>query len=505
MPTVTFFETARTHVVPPLSTLSPSGTREYVITAPTGFTAAAGRYKNRMLELWSQTKYRIIDSIHEDSDKLAELTEEEVTQLKTEYPGVVVEPNIPYKKTRHPFFDDFQEINIPASAATKTVTIQVVDDASGQAVPDVTLYLVQDEARRIGYKAVTNAAGDARFVTPASAQHFDSLAALPLHSYWNRRLRGPTIDFGLRVALQALPAVQPEDYDWGQTFARMRDGIANGGAGVKIAVVDSGIRRDHPDLHPAGGRNCVLGEDVELWYDDDDGHGTHCAGVIAALVNGTGIKGYAPNAQVYAYRVFGKDAPGAMTFDIVKAIERAVDDGCDIISMSLGSPTAQSAIRAKTEMAYDRGVLCLAATGNEGGAVSYPAAFPSVLGVGAFGRFGGYPADSLHHETESAVRSANAEYFMADFSNFGNDVDFCAPGVAVRSTVPGGYSAWDGTSMACPQVAGIAALLLAASPAILAAPRDAVRVDQLVQTLKGRAQPLGFGLNYEGVGCLTLP
>ena len=504
MPTVAFFEPARAQPAA-VGTLAPPGTKQYVITAPTGFRAAAGRYKNRMLELRSQTKYQIIDAIHEDSDKLAVLSEDEVKQLKSEYPGIVVEPNIPYKKTRHPFFDGFQEINVPASTGTKTVTIRVLDDASGRGVPGVTLYLLQDEARRIGYKAVTAGDGTARFVTPASSQRFDSLAALPIHGYWNKRLRGPTIDLDFDLPLRSLPAPEREEYDWGQTFAQMRDGFANGGAGVRIAVVDTGIRRDHPDLQPAGGRNCVFPEDETRWYEDDDGHGTHCAGVIAALVNGAGLKGYAPNAEVFAYRVFGKDAEGAMTFDIAKAIERAVDDGCDIISMSLGSATAQSAIRVKAELAYDRGVLCVAATGNEGGAVSYPAAFPSVLGVGAFGRFGGYPDDSLHRETESTVRSADGQYFMADFSNFGTDVDFCAPGVAVRSTVPGGYSAWDGTSMACPQVAGMAALMLAATPPIQNAARDAARVDELVRALKARAHLLGFGLSYEGAGCLTRP
>src|SRR5688572_30261940 len=255
MPTVATFEPARAQ--PAVSTLSPAGTRQYVITAPTGFTAASGRYKNRMLQLRSQTKYKIIDAIHEDSDKLAVLTEDEVKELKSEYPGIVVEPNIPYKKTRHPFFEEFQEINVAASAGTKTVTIRVVDESTGRVVPDVTLYLLQDEARRIGYKAVTAVDGTARFVTPASSQRFDSLAALPRHSYWNRRLRAPTIDFALDFTLRSLPAPQPEDYDWGQTFAQMRDGLANGGAGVRIAVIDTGIRQDHPDLHPAGGRNCV--------------------------------------------------------------------------------------------------------------------------------------------------------------------------------------------------------------------------------------------------------
>jgi subtilisin len=368
----------------------------------------------------------------------------------------------------------------------------------------VTLYLIVDGKRRIGFKGITNGHGECRFTTRASTRRFDFLALFPPANYWNRGLKGVVIDDTFEVILYPLPSSQREFYDWGHQFAQMQDGLANGGAGVKIAVVDTGIRRDHPDLSPAGGRNCIFGEDESFWYEDDDGHGSHCAGIIAALANGIGVKGYVPRAQIYAYRVFAKDAEGASTFDIVKAIQRAVEDGCDIISMSLGADTPQSAIRSKTEFAYENGALCIAATGNEGGTVNYPAAFPAVLGVGAFGKFGSYPEDSLHRDNESDIHSADDQYYMANFSNFGEQVDFCAPGVAILSTVPGGFSAWDGTSMACPQITGMAALALASHTDILNAQRDAERVERLIQFLKRSARPLGFGNDYEGAGCLNV-
>jgi len=176
------------------------------------------------------------------------------------------------------------------------------------------------------------------------------------------------------------------------------------------------------------------------------------------------------------------------------------------LSMSLGSPSAQSAIRNKIELAYDHGVVCVAATGNERSSVSFPAAFPNVFGVGAFGQFGEYPVDSISVESESTVRSADGKYFVANFSNYGDQsVDFCAPGVSVLSTVPGGYASWDGTSMACPHVAGMAALAFAARPQILNAPRDASRVDEIEKVLRHAAQSMGFGGAYEGSGTLSVP
>jgi len=478
--------------------------KQYVISLPTGFQTASGRFRSTMHDLHAHSNVKILDSLHEHADKLALMTVDEVQNLKTTIPGLVIEPNILYKKSCHPLLEGFEQISLPASANTKTITIHVLDVSTRNPLQDVTLYLIIDGKRRIGFKGVTNGRGECRFTTRASTWRFDLLALFPPAGYWNRGLKGVVIDNDYEVSLRPLPDSQQEFYDWGHQFAQMQDGLANSGAGVKIAVVDTGIRRDHPDLSPAGGRNCVFGEDESRWYEDDDGHGSHCAGIIAALANGIGVKGYVPNARIYSYRVFAKDGEGAYTFDIVKAIQRAVEDGCDIISMSLGSDTPQSAIRSKTEFAYENGALCIAATGNEGGSVSYPAAFPAVLGVGAFGKFGSYPEDSLHRDNESDIQSADGQYYVANFSNFGEPVDFCAPGVAILSTVPGGFSAWDGTSMACPQIAGMASLTLASYPDILNAPRDAERVERLLQLLKGNAQPLGFGAVYEGAGCLNV-
>lgn len=478
--------------------------REYVIGVPSGVHRASHRYSENLKTLHASSTFNVIDSVHENADKLALLTEEEVTRLKATMPGLIVEPNLLYKKAGHPLLEDFQEMILPASMGNKTVAIRVVDKNKGAPLPKVKVYLMPDASLKRGFSGVTNKEGVCRLVVPGSARQFKALMLLPPSGYWSRKLPNITIDQTAEVGLDSLPSLKSALYDWGHQFALMQDGLFDGATGVKVGIIDSGMCK-HPALPEAGGYNFVRGENPSD-LDDDDGHGTHCAGIIAAIANrGIGVKGYVPRAKIMAYRVFGKDALGTDTFSLLKAIDRAVADGCDIISMSLVQSTPQVNLRNRIQDAYDNGILCVAATGNAGGSVCFPAGFHSVMGVGAFGRFGSFPKDSLHKATESNLLSKDGKYFIANFSNFGNDLDFCAPGVAITSTVPGGYSAWDGTSMACPHVAGIAALTLAAHPEILQATRDAGRVDQLVRLLKARSKKLGFGPLYEGAGCLTVP
>jgi subtilisin len=491
---------------PPSAQLQAS--QQYVISNPRSVHTASGRYQDQLKRFLATQPIRIVDSIPDAGDQLAVMTEQEVERFKANLPGLVIEPNIRYKKSRHPLLESFQVINLPATASTKKITISVADEVTGLPVQDATVYLQIDAGALIGFEGTTDSQGNCTLVVRKANLKYAALSILPKHSYWSRVFRDLEIAHTYQALLRSLPFTKAAGYEWGHQFSGMKDGLPVNGSGVKIGIIDTGICRDHPGIRPAGGYNCVYPEDTSLWYRDLDGHGTHCAGVVAATISksGRGVKGYVPQAEILAYRVFADGADGALTFDIVKAIQRAVEDGCDIISMSLGSPTIQTAIRVKTEMAFDRGVLCIAATGNESDVVNYPAAFPSVMGVGAFGKFGSYPDDSLHKATESNIRSLDGNYYVANFSNFGNGIDFCAPGVAIISTVPGGdYCAWDGTSMACPQVTGLAALALASQQEILNAPRDAERVERLIKTLKEATKKLNFGQQYEGAGYLSLP
>lgn len=216
------------------------------------------------------------------------------------------------------------------------------------------------------------------------------------------------------------------DQVWGTT----------GGAGIKVAVVDTGLDYTHPEFagRYVGGYDTV-NEDADPM--DDHGHGTHVSGIIAASLNQSGTIGTAPQGGILAYKALDKDGIGYIS-DMVEAIDRAISDGARVINFSLGSSYDSSLLRRKVDEAASKGVVLVAAAGNTGGgSLLYPAAYGSVIAVGA---------------VDSNDR-------LASFSSLGSEV--VAPGVSIRAPIPGGsYATWSGTSMASPHVAGTVALML---------------------------------------------
>ncbi len=242
------------------------------------------------------------------------------------------------------------------------------------------------------------------------------------------------------------------------------------GDGVRIAILDTGIDYTHPDLDAnyRGGYDFV-GQDADPM--DDNGHGTHCAGIIAAEDDGSGIVGVAPQAEIYAVKVLDSNGGGYIS-DVVAGIEWAIENDVQVISMSLGGNSDSYALRSACEAAYDAGILIVAAAGNDGrysgygDTVDYPARYDSVIAVAA---------------TDQSDRRAS-------WSSTGPDVELAAPGVGIYSTYPGGYKTISGTSMACPHVAGVAALVMETHPEWS---NNLVR-DQLTET----AGPLGRSTWY---------
>ncbi len=219
--------------------------------------------------------------------------------------------------------------------------------------------------------------------------------------------------------------------------------IEQGAQSVMVAVIDTGVDYTHEDL--AG--KVVKGYDfVNEDFDprDDHGHGTHVAGIIGATANnGRGIAGVCPGCSILAVKVITADGSGANTW-IANGISNAVNLGANIINLSLGGMEKSQTIKLAVEQAYQSGAIVVAASGNDGsGLTLYPGAFPEVITVGATDKHGDH----------------------ASFSNYGSHVELTAPGQAIYSTLPGNtYEAWNGTSMACPHIAGLAGLILSRNP-----------------------------------------
>lgn len=265
------------------------------------------------------------------------------------------------------------------------------------------------------------------------------------------------------------------------------------GKGIKIAVIDTGIAA-HSDLSIAGGTNVISGSSTAA-YADDNGHGTHVAGIIGGKGLNGGVKGVAPDASIYAVKAL--DAKGSgYTSDIIAGIDWAIENKIDIISMSFGCDQADISLQNAVDTAYKNGILVVAAAGNDGNAygtgtnVQYPAKYSSVIAVGA-------------------VDSTNKR---AAFSSTGNEVEVSAPGVNIVSTYLNGlYAQMSGTSMAAPFVAGDLALLKQKYPSYTNVQLRQLLDNNVIDLGATGKDPLyGFGLvqapvNTTSVNNLTTP
>ena len=281
-------------------------------------------------------------------------------------------------------------------------------------------------------------------VRVAPARHSSALRAL-------RRSRAVRYAEPLR-RLQALePAPDPgRAQQWGlDAIGTTAAWGVTRGAGVVVAVVDTGVA-GAPDL---GGRvlpgwNAIARSDDAA---DDNGHGTHVAGTVAEVEgNGLAESGVAPEASILPVKVLDSTGSGS-DVDVAAGIVWAADHGARIVNLSLGGGESSTVLADGVSYARGKGVLIVAAAGNDGGAVGVPARLAGVLAVGAI----------------------DVNQVRAPFSAGGRALDLVAPGVGILQQTldgAGGYAdrSWSGTSMASPHVAGVAALALAAGRATTA-------------------------------------
>lgn len=289
----------------------------------------------------------------------------------------------------------------------------------------------------------------------------------------------PGVLFAEREPILRATSISPNDrlypQQWGpQAVSAPRAwSWTTGSPRVRVAIVDTGIDYTHPELKSRyiGGYNFIVDNSDPR---DDNGHGTHVAGIAAATGNNTnGIAGMAWGVQLLAAKVLDSDGSGSAT-SVSQGIIWAADHGANVINLSLGADVPSSELSAAVKYAQGKGVLIIAAAGNSGiNENFYPAALPGVLGVAAL-------SDPTHR---------------AGYSNYGTDVDLAAPGSHIFSTMPtyqvfetsNGLRMWydylDGTSMATPFVTGAAALVKSRFPNLSAS--------QIAQRLENRADDLG--------------
>ncbi|CAM4520217.1 type VII secretion-associated serine protease mycosin [Paenibacillus endophyticus] len=235
------------------------------------------------------------------------------------------------------------------------------------------------------------------------------------------------------------------EYQWNLPSIETEKGwnISKGNEEVIIAVLDTGVQSNHPDLKGkiTKGINIV---DETAEPDDDVGHGTHVSGIIGATVNNSeGVAGLSWYNKIMPIKVLDSSGAGS-TYSVAQGIIWAVDHGAKVINMSLGNYAQADFLHDAIKYAYEHDVVMIAASGNDNtDRPGYPAAYPEVFAV--------------------AATDSNKE--KASFSNYGNYIDVAAPGDSIASTYPGSqYAALSGTSMASPHVAALAGLIRSVNP-----------------------------------------
>jgi subtilisin family serine protease len=374
----------------------------------------------------------------------------------------------------------------------------LIEDADGNPVHNAGVYVTGS-----GWPAhaITGPTGKATVTMPGeTTETIRSVVVRPVSGHWSARLERPALSTAHDnlVTLQSLSESFPgfpdqQAFGWGQRAMHLhRLPPTFRAGGIRIAVIDSGVSTEHPDLRDqiAGGLDLV--DRAERgWSVDTIYHGSRCAGIVTASDNGRGVIGIAVESLVYAVKIY----PTGRLSDLIEALDYCIDEEIDIANVGLSVSRPSQLVTAKIEEARHAGVACVAAAGDGGGPVTFPGSLPTVLTVAAIGKVDTFPAGSSHAAEVYGPHTGEG-YFSPRFTCHGPEVDVCAPGVAILSVAPSdGYAVWDGTFMAAAHITSIAALTLAhhGDFSNSFSKRNASRVDHLFQLIKNSCTPLELG------------
>ncbi|OGN97195.1 MAG: hypothetical protein A2Z77_06410 [Chloroflexi bacterium RBG_13_51_36] len=301
---------------------------------------------------------------------------------------------------------------------------------------DVTVPEVAGVHRQLGGKAKTTIPGiGVQVVTVPEGQ---TAAKVKAYSS-NPRVAYAEPDFVAQALGSPDDPLLGSQWDMVKVQAPQAWEVTTGSASINIAILDTGVDLDHPDLANKIISNVNFSGSPTV--DDVCGHGTHVAGIAAAMTNnGIGVAGLGYSAAIMNVKVMGDSGTGTYSA-IASGIIWAADNGADVINMSLGGSSASSILQDAVNYAWSKGAVVVAAAGNGGStAPMYPACYTDCMAVAATDAIDG----------------------KASWSNYGDWVDVAAPGVCIYSTLKdNNYGYKSGTSMASPHVAGLAALVFA--------------------------------------------
>lgn len=275
----------------------------------------------------------------------------------------------------------------------------------------------------------------------------------------------------------------PEELTWGiiKICAPLAWDITRGPT-IKVAILDTGIDLEHPDLQDNIKGNINMIKPFKNGQ-DDNGHGTHVAGIVAAVDNEIGIIGTGPEISLYAVKVLDKKGRGWLS-DLIDSLDWCINNGMQVVNMCFGSYEDNVSFHEAIIEAYEAGITLVASAGNNGeygGLIEYPAKYCETIAVSAIDEFGQF----------------------AYFSSYGLEIDLAAPGVNIKSTYKdSSYRIMDGTSMSAPYVTGVVALILTTTPERrFDKDKDGIwDPEEVIIKLKSTSENLGLPSNKQGAG-----
>ncbi|MEU4096632.1 S8 family serine peptidase [Streptomyces sp. NPDC026673] len=392
---------------------------------------------------------------------------------------------------------------VPAADPELQVTLQepphitVRVTSRGQAVPDAQVWAAGTGSTVYG---VTGADGRASLALPADTPAtVRSLYVRPSGDHWPVRtgrpfpdddtLSGTEVEVVVRSLAETFEGFPDRPLTgWGWQAMRLHEiPPTYRGHGVSVALLDSGVDTAHPDLKDTvrAGADFTPGADDGGWRTDATGHGTRCAGIVAAADNRTGVTGIAADATVHALKLF----PGGRVADLLRAVDHCISHDIDVAQINVTYDQPSQLAAWKLMDAHAAGIAVIAPAGDTSGALTPLAALPTVLAAGALAHTGTYPPDSPAAATQPPWPGP----YPAPFTPTGPGVDLTAPGAAVITTTLGAtYTVAEGTAVAAAHLTGLAALVLAHHDQLRATPhpRTAARTDHLMALLRGASRPL---------------